>query len=105
MEANVVVRGVRRFVLPSRSRPLLDNADFLLVPDPSEGWHADQRPIPVLELSTDAPSYVLLAAGGAGKTITFQALADIEPAARYLDTAWQTLEVLDEELIAAAQNG
>ncbi|MFJ9782483.1 hypothetical protein ACIRSS_23080 [Amycolatopsis sp. NPDC101161] len=105
MEANVVVRGVRRFVLPSGSRPLLDDADFLLVPDLSEWWHADQRPIPVLELATDASSYVLFAAGGAGKTITFQALADIEPAARYLDTAWQTLEVLDDELIAAAQNG
>ncbi|MEU4667507.1 hypothetical protein AB0F91_05930 [Amycolatopsis sp. NPDC023774] len=78
---------------------LLDDDGFLL-PLSDPGWRSGDAlpPIPVAELHAETASFALLAAGGAGKTVTFTELAKAEEGARRIDTAALTIEMLAREL-------
>ncbi|WP_254897368.1 hypothetical protein [Amycolatopsis sp. Hca4] len=78
---------------------LLDDDGFLLPPsDP--GWRSGDAvsPIPVTELLAETASFALLAAGGAGKSVTCTDLAKAEQGARRIDTAALTIDGLEREL-------
>src|SRR5215468_1362739 len=91
MRASSYALALDRFVQGSGSPTRLDDEGFLLHPAAGRWSGTSDRPRPVTELVTGSGSFVLLAAGGMGKTTTLRALADIEPRAQYYDLV--TLEV------------
>ena len=83
-----VVPGLDRYVLPVSQLLQFEAAGFLLPPD--GGWivgSEEMQPRPVRDLAADRTSFVLLAAGGAGKTRTLRAMAEGDPAGVWIDIA------------------
>lgn len=96
------LRGLRRFVLPAGQAPMLDEAGFLRMP--VADWPlgpAEVQPRPVTDLLSDRTGFALLAAGGAGKTETFRALAAHERNAQMINAAPLTRDGLERELAVA----
>lgn len=92
-----------RYVLPVGKTVVLDEDGFLLPPD-GEWVDPDlDRPTPVRDLLLDSSSFVILAAGGAGKTTTCRAMAEVERDARYVNVAALTRHDLERKL--AGVNG
>ncbi len=95
----MVLDGLRRFAVPVEKAVLLDDDGFLLPPsDP--GWRSGDAvsPVSVTELLAETASFALLAAGRAGKSVTFTDLAKAERGARRIDTAALTIDRLEREL-------
>lgn len=99
MLGRLALDGLCRFAVPVEKPVLLDDDGFLLTPSDPE-WRSGDAvpPVPVTELPCEESSFALLAAGGAGKTVTFTELAKTEPDARRIDTAALTIEGLQREL-------
>jgi hypothetical protein len=95
----VVFTELRRYVIPAGKRVLLDEDGFLLSPSEHE-WTAPElhRPIPVRDLLLDPSSFVILAAGGAGKTTTCMAMAQVEQDAKYINVEALTRDNLERKL-------
>jgi hypothetical protein len=91
--------GTCRFAVPAEKPVHLDSDGFLLAPSDPAWEYADAvPPTPVTELPAEGASFALLAAGGAGKTVTFTELSRGEGDARRIDTAALTIEGLEREL-------
>ncbi|MGH3870749.1 MAG: hypothetical protein ACRDSR_04410 [Pseudonocardiaceae bacterium] len=104
--SSVDTDGLRRYVLPAGEETRLDGDGFLFVP--ADGvWHFDpkSRPRPVGDLITSSASYVLLAPGGVGKTVTFKGLSGAERDARYIDLTVAELGELRQEIASAIADG
>jgi hypothetical protein len=102
-----VVPGVlRRFAAPVDKPVLLDDEGFLL-PTSDQGWAArgGVAPVPVVALLAGNVSFALLAAGGAGKTETFTALAEFETGARRINAAPLTRDGLERRITDACRAG
>ncbi|ADJ47564.1 hypothetical protein AMES_5739 [Amycolatopsis mediterranei S699] len=95
----MVFNGLSRFAVPVEKPVLLDDDGFLLATSDAR-WRSGEAvsPVPVAELPTEVVSFALLAAGGAGKTVTFTELANAEPDARRIDTSALTIDGLEREL-------
>lgn len=93
-------------MLPADQAARLDSDGFLFVP--ADGvWRFDprSRPRPVGDLTTSPSSYVLLAPGGVGKTVTFEGLSGAEHDARYIDLTVTERGELKLEIESAIADG
>lgn len=98
--------GLSRFVLPVRQPVPLDANGFLDELGRGTGWApvgVDLRPVE--DLLDEQSSFVMLAAGGVGKSTVLSMLRDLEPSAVEID-----LPILDEsgmrdEILAAIESG
>src|SRR5690242_3707169 len=100
----VVSGGLRRFALPVDKPVLLDHDGFLLPPS-DHGWMTGEGvpPVPVVALLAEDVNFALLAAGGAGKTETFTALAELETGARRINAAPLTRDRLERRITDACR--
>ncbi|WP_235783455.1 hypothetical protein [Amycolatopsis orientalis] len=97
--------GLCRFAVPVEKAVLLNEDGFLLTPSDPEWSSSDTvQPVPVTELPVGEASFALLAAGGAGKTVTFTELAKAESDGRRIDAAALTIDALERELDGACFN-
>lgn len=97
--------GLRRYMLPADQAATLDGDGFLFVPADGVWWlDPKSRPRPVGDLTTSPASYVLLAPGGVGKTVTFRGLSDAEHA-RYIDLNVTDLGEFRQAIASAIADG
>lgn len=87
--------GLRRYAAPPEKPGSIDSDGFLML-DSRSGV------VPVRVLPTLSHNFALLAAGGAGKTRTMTALAEVEPDAEYVETPLETRDKLEEMISRAA---
>ena len=94
--AEVFGYGLDRYAAPPEMRYSVDGDGFL-VPDVTSGV------VSVRQLPELSRNFGLVAAGGAGKTTTTAALAEVESAAEYVETPLESRDTL-ERMIAQAAN-
>jgi hypothetical protein len=105
LAGNVGGIGLDRHVLPVDEPAPVDADGFLDVPWAARSGSREGGPEPVADLIGQASGFVLLAAGGAGKSFVMDWLADHEPSALMVDLRTLTGPELRAEVRAAITRG
>ena len=104
--ASSAAGGRSRYVLPVDRPVLLDRAGFLEVPAAEAWWTSpEDRPWSAMDLAGCPSSFVVLAAGGAGKTRMLRGLRDREPGAVEVKLSILSKSWMGEELVRAMDAG
>ena len=105
LAGNVGGTGLDRHVLPVDKPAPADADGFLDVPWAARSGTREGGPQPAADLIGQAPGFVLLAAGGAGKSFVMDWLAKHEPSALMVDLRTLTGPELRAEVRAAITRG